>query len=115
MLDKTTIKFLKYLDKINKIKRMDFFNFFEKEHIQYLKIIELFSYLKFNNFIVENNNYIYSTQITTMYLNNLKDNQKYNFYINHISPYIQQIIIYLLGLLSPYLIKFLEQILQNLK
>lgn len=113
MLDKTTIKFLEHLNEVNKLKRTDFFNYFEEKNIHFFKIIELFSYLKSNNFMIESNDYIYSTQITTMYLNSLSENRKYNFYINHISPYIQQIIIYLLGLLSPYLIKFLEQILKH--
>lgn len=113
-LDKSTINFLKYLVNNHKIPRINFFEYCEEHNLSRWTTIQMFIFLKQNDYIMLKDDYIYPTYITEMLINYLNENKINSLYHNYILPYIHQFIIFLLGLLTPTLIKLLEHIIKIL-
>ena len=110
MLDKNTINFLKYLNKLEQISMNDYFDYCQNHKLSKMTTVRMYCYLLDKNYFFIKSQKIYPTYQTTMLLNNLHDSKLENFFTNHLLPYIQQIVIFILGLLAPYLLKCLEQI-----
>lgn len=112
MLDKISIDFLKYLISVDSVRKFEFYNYFAKHKISYKLAKNYYFYLIKEGFIKTNKNHItYPTFKTKLYLNYLNKSKIKNFFVIYILPYIQQFIIFLLGLLAPYLLKLIKQIL----
>lgn len=111
MLDKTTIDFLIFLRNKSKISINDYFKYFKSKKTNNWITINTFIFLNQNGFILKKGNYIYPSFETEILINQLNENKRSAFFYNHVLPYIQNIIIYLLGLLSPLLTQWLLKLL----
>ena len=113
-LDKTTFKFLKYLVASGKIDKEYYFVYCDKNNIDKITSIRMYSYLLSNQYIQTQGKNIFPSFLAEMIVNYVKENKLNSFFINHILPYIQQLFIFLLGLSTPYILKGIKQIIQFL-
>ena len=115
MLDNKTYKFLKYLVKVDSISHSQYFDYHKKHKTNKWETIQMYIYLLNNGYIyVKNNkiNYSYQTNVIISYY---KENRLSNIFINYLLPYIHQFFIFLIGLLTPYLLQVIEHILKSLE
>ena len=113
-LNKTCIQFLKYLLMMDKIKYYEFYNYFYVKKINYTLANKYLSHLFKEGYIKKNKKYISPTLKTKIFFENLEKSKFKSFIIVHILPYIQQTLIFMLGLLTPYLLKLLKDILKHI-
>ena len=113
-LDKTCINFLKYLLMMEKIKHYEFYNYFYVKKINQRLANKYLSHLFKEGYIKKYKQYIVPTLKTRIFFENLEKSKFKSFITIHILPYIQQTLIFILGLLSPYLLKILKNILERI-
>lgn len=113
MLDNNCIKFLKYLSDVREIKDFEFFNFFSVNNIDFESAKNYQKYLLEEDYIrLVKNDFIVPSFRTTIFFTHDKESKFKNIFVTYLLPYIQEFTIFILGLITPYLIKILEQILK---
>lgn len=110
MLDKTIIKFLKFLIQEQKLSVNLYLQYCKDNKINRWYTVQMYIFLKKNEYIQLKDNFMYPTFITEIAINNYKDNKFSNFLNNFIFPYIHDFFIFVLGLAAPYLLELLKQI-----
>ncbi len=115
MLDKKTYKFLIFLVNNNSITHEEYFDYHKKHKTNKWITIQMYIFLLNNGYIYVKDDKIYYSYQTNIIINYYKENKLSNIFTNYILPYIQQLFIFLIGLLTPYLLKTLQHILEILK
>ncbi len=111
MLDKNCIKFLKYLLIMEKIKFFEFFNYFSVNKINYELAKNYQKYLFKEGYIkLVRNDFIVPTFKTKIFFKYNEESKFNKIFVTHFLPYIQQFVIFILGLIAPYLLKILKYI-----
>ena len=111
MLDKATYNFLSFLVDKHSISHSEYFDYHEKHKTDKWDTVQMYIYLLEHNYILVKNDKIHFTYQTEIIVKYYKEHKFNSFFTTHILPYIQQIVIFLLGLLSPYLIGIISHIL----
>lgn len=115
MLDKTCIKFLKYLLMMERIKKYELFNYFSMANkIEYEVAYNYCQYLLKERYIKYKNQFIVPTFKTRVFFKHNEESKLKQIFVVWFLPYIQQFVIFILGLLAPYLIEMLKHILKSL-
>ncbi len=112
MLDTKTYKFLDYLVNKTTITHKEYFEYHRKHKTNNYETIQMYVYLLNNNYIMLRDDKIHYTYQTNVIVKYYKENKLNNIFINHILPYIHEFFIFLIGLLTPYLLQIIKYILK---
>lgn len=111
MLNKSCIKFLEYLLTVENIKLFEFFNYFSVNNIDYKTAKNYLKYLINEGYIkIIKKTYVIPTFKTKIFFLCNQETKLNKIFITYFLPYIQQFTMFLLGLITPYLLKILKYI-----
>lgn len=114
MLDKRSIEFLRCLVDAGCMYMYEYFNYFSLLNNSSYELASKYCYFlaKQGYINIKDDKVITPTFQTQTFLNYLDESKFNNFFVIHILPYIQQLMIFILGLSTPFLLKTLKKILE---